>query len=658
MRRFLFNCTVLFISGLFTFWGSPSNASEVPSSILTAISNAGDLQKYPDANAIIIFDSSEVVFRKDGQYQDWQHRLVKVLTEAGKKQMGESHFPYYRVYGNIRIALARVIKPDGVAIDVPAEMIKDISESSTAQMNIYDEDTREKVVTFKNLEIGDAIEYVIIDSVFRAPMDDEYCDMRIFQETNPILQKVYSVTGPKDIPIKYAIRDGKVEFSIKEGEKYSTYIWQSENVDRIVREPAMPALIELAPRVIVSTIDSWEDVSKWYFEMSQPKLELDDSLRMAVKTLTQNCTSEREKIFKIYHFVAQKVRYMGLGTGVKKGFEPKPVTETYHTKYGVCRDVAALMTAMLNEAQIPANIVLTGAGYEMEKEIPNYLFNHAIVAMKDDDGNYYYADPTVENCPDLLVSVEHDQDVLVCRVEGEQLLRTPSMPAEENMGYLTANSVVNPQGDLSSELTFTTDGYYDIAFRSWCKRMPPQQIQMIWQQVLQGIYTGARLTHFEISDTEDLYQPFTMKIKFDIKDYALKADKYMLVKLPLSTGQFELLSRSVFRTANLPERRYPWKIGTTFGAREQETLIYPDGYKIKAVPNEENLAEGDVSYNMDYQSTRLGEPAGKSAVTYQKELKINSKQLSTEEYKKFKEILRASAKSGRGEVILVREESD
>lgn len=631
-------------------------AGQVPASILQSIKQAGGLEKYPDANAIIIFDSVQVEFQKDGQYMGTQHSLVKILTEAGKKQFNQKHFHYYRTYDVIRIEISRVIKADGTPIDVPDDMIKDIAGAAGARMNIYDENIREKVVTFKNLEVGDVIEYSVVDSCFKAPMDSAFSDIQLFQSMNPILQKSYDVTCPKDVPLKYAIRDGNVQFSQTEAGNKATYSWKAENVARIISEPAMPALIEFAPRLIVSNIDSWQDVSEWYYKLSLPRLAVDDSLKMAVQRLTKDCKTERDKVFAIYHFVAQKIRYMGLGTGIKKGFEPKPVTETYATRYGVCRDVAALMTAMLHEAQIPANIVLTSAGAEMEKEIPNIWFNHAIVALKNKAGEYYYSDPTVENCPDLLLSMEHEQDVLVCNPAGETLKRTPHKPAEENMGYLTANSEIDELGNLTTDLTFATDGFYDIAFRSWCKRMPPRQIQLIWQQILQSVYPGAHLTNFNMSDTEDLYQPFTMKIAFEIKDYALKAGKYMLIKLPLSTGKFELISRSVFRSANLPERKYPWKIGTTFGSREEETLIYPKGYRVKAFPNEENLAEGDVSYQMAYSSSVLGEPEGKPAVKYNKEIKINSKQLSPEEYQQLKQILKASAKSGRGEVILVKSE--
>jgi hypothetical protein len=179
--------------------------------------------------------------------------------------------------------------------------------------------------------------------------------------------------------------------------------------------------MEVAPAVYFTTIKDWEAISRWWTDIAKSKYDVSDALHAEIESLISGKATDTEKIDAIYHFVAQKVRYMGLGTGKKKGFEPKPVSETYETRYGVCRDVAALMVAMLRDADIDADIVLTGAGYEMERELPTLSFNHAIVAVNNDDGSITYADPTIENSVDWLPAVEAEQQVLVCTSEGKTL---------------------------------------------------------------------------------------------------------------------------------------------------------------------------------------------------------------------------------------------
>jgi hypothetical protein len=524
-------------------------------------------------------------------------------------------------------------------------------------MNIYEPEARDKVIMFKNLEVGDCIEYHYLDSLFNPPMDGQFDGGDIFQTTEPILRKEMTVTGPKSRPLKYMIKNGEVDFEKKEEGDRIAYRWHAENVPKIVTEPAMPSLYEIAPLVIYTTVESWEEISRWWGGIAESKYEMSDELQAEVVSLTEGKTTRDEKVDAIYHFVAQKVRYMGLGTGKKKGFEPKPAAETYETKYGVCRDVAALMVAMLREADVDCEIVLTSAGSKVYEDVPYMGFNHAIVAINNDDGSYTYADPTVENSVDWLPAVEAEQQVLVCNAGGSTLADTPYSPAEDNMGHIKAVSNLSGPGLYTSEVSMTMHGFYDMALRSFFKRIPPAQLKMIFGYILQGVYPGAMLTGFTTSDPEDLTKPLELNLSYQIPDYPLDADEFVLVKSPMALGVFELISQSVFASASLPERNYPWNLGFTFGATEEETITLPPGLKLKAVPDAVSKEFGPIEYKMTY-STDLPVDLeqGGVQVTYRKQLLVKSKQMSPDEYKKLKEVLQASAKSSRGEIILVKED--
>ncbi|HLA40987.1 MAG TPA: DUF3857 and transglutaminase domain-containing protein, partial [Candidatus Glassbacteria bacterium] len=317
---------------------------------------------YPDANTVVVEETRQVRYNEDGTYLDHSYALTKILTDAGKKSSAEQSFAYSRKYDGIRIEFARVIKPDGRMLDVPADMIKDMTHPALAQMNIYDADTRIQLVTFPNLEVGDAIEYSVIDSCYLAPMEGQFDLIELFQYGEPIVHKRVEINGPDSNPVKYLVKDGQADFSTASEGGRTTWAWEVRDVPRIVAEPAMPEYLNFAPRLLASTIDSWEDVSRWWSEMTKPFRNRDENLENTVREVTQGLTSDEDKIKAVYHFVAQKVRYMGLGTGKKAGFEPKPATETLSTRYGVCRDVAGLLSSMLDVLEIPSYEVLTRAG--------------------------------------------------------------------------------------------------------------------------------------------------------------------------------------------------------------------------------------------------------------------------------------------------------
>ncbi len=632
-------------------------ASELDKETKAMLDGVGGTDVYPDANALYVLSKTHTSYEKEGTAISKVHLLIKILTEKAIQQHGERHLAYYRVYDSIMIETARVIKPDGSVIDVAPEDIRDVSAAILEYMNIYDPDVREKVIAFKGLEIGDCIELKYTDNLFHPPMDNEFDGSDLFQYTDPIIRKVTTINGPADMPIRHVTRNGEVTFATETTGTRTTYRWEAENVPRIIPEPAMPSLMEVAPAVYFTTIEDWGAISRWWNDIAESKYEISDALHAEIESLTSGKNTETEKIDAIYHFVAQKVRYMGLGTGKKKGFEPKPVSETYETRYGVCRDVAALMVAMLRDAGIDADIVLTGAGYEMERELPTLSFNHAIVAVNNDDGSITYADPTIENSVDWLPAVEAEQQVLVCTSEGKTLKDTPYSPPEENMGHVRAVSTLSESGLYTSDVTLSTDGFYDMALRSFLKRLPAARQKMIFGMMLQDIYPGTVLEDFSTSDAEDLSAPVTINIRYSIPDYPANADNFRLFKSPVALGVFELISSSVFQAASLPERKYPFQLGFTFGATEEEIITLPLGYKVKSAPDPVEKSYGSIEYNMTYSSEPEVEllKTGTKQVTFKRQLLLKSKRMSPDEYAQFKDALKASAKAKRGEIILEAE---
>jgi len=556
----------------------------------------------------------------------------------------------------VKIRSARVIKSDGTVIEVPGEMIKDVSHPALAQMNIYDANVRIKMITFQNLEVGDAIEYEVLDSCYLAPVEGHYDLIDLFRGSNPIIHKRVEINGPLSRPLKYLVKDGEAEFSSSQAGERNTYVWEARDVPRIVAEPAMPSYFNFAPRLLVSTLDSWEEISRWWFDMTSRFRDQNDSLRAVVAQVTRGLETDEEKIKAVYHFVAQKIRYMGLGTGKKAGFEPNPATETLSTRYGVCRDVAVLMCSMLDVLEIESYPVLTRLGELVDDEVPTVGFNHAIVALPDGKGGFYFSDPTVENCPDLLLTVEAGASMLVCTPDGRDLDPSAHSPAEDNMGAISARSRIDPEGRLVSEVTIETNGIYDFAFRGFIKRYPPQEMKVIWQSLVTRIHPGARLTGFSTSDPEDLYSSFGLRFSYEVDDYAVQAGDYLLVKSPISTNSFELILQNFLSAAGLPSRNYPFNLGVTLGSSQEEDLLLPAGYKVKSLPETVDLEAEKLSYSMEYNASLPSESKDELRVQYRKKFLIDSKELDPESYLELKKILLTSSRSGRGEIILVKGE--
>ena len=623
--------------------------------LIYKIEKAGDITKYPDANTILIEMKTTYDYQSSGNYVATTYGLRKILTEQGKKNFSEKKFPYYRKYDKIYVDQARLIKPDGTIQEVPKENITDITLSILASMNIFEPDQRQKVITFPNLEVGDAIEYFVVDTCHHAIIEGEFDCMYFFQEFDPVLHDEIVVTGPASMPLTYKSQNdpqGKIQFSRTEKDGNTTYRWWANDQPRMISEPAMAPYQNIAPGIWASTIHSWNDISRWGYNLNEQYIDMNEALRNETQQLVNGCETREDSLKALYHFVAQKVRYMGIGLGKKTGYDPKLATKTYETKYGVCRDVAVLLTAMIREVGIPANVVYTSLGYEQYADIPNLYWSHGIVAVPNKQGGYTYIDPTIENGMELLMSVEAEQVTLVLTAEGDSLERTAYSPPEENTGYFKSTTELKQDGSVTSHIQLSSNGIYDLALRQIVKALPPARLKNIFQQIVSSTYPGAQVTEIKTGDPEDLYQPMTVDISFESADFALQAGKYLLVKMPLSTGIFDLLGSQFLKAANLSERKYPFNLQTTLGVLNEETLVIPKGYRIKAVPDQVDVSYDPVSYKMEYQETRIAEPEGKAAVQYRSRLGMKKKIYSPGEYLELKKILKASQRSTRGEVIL------
>ena len=180
-------------------------------------------------------------------------------------------------------------------------------------------------------------------------------------------------------------------------------------------------------RLWVSTLPDWKFVSRWYWNLSKPHLDaLSPELRQKVVELTAGKDDAMERVKALFYYVSKAIRYMGVTPEKDRpGFEPHDVCLTFEKKYGVCRDKAGLLVAMLRTAGFEAYPVLTSVGNKRDPGIPDYFFNHAIVAVSLKPGQYILMDPTDENTRDLLPAEEADQSYLVCRPEGENAELSP-----------------------------------------------------------------------------------------------------------------------------------------------------------------------------------------------------------------------------------------
>lgn len=112
-------------------------AGLVPALCARAVYDEVTVERYPDADAVVIDSVETTEYAPDGSYVTIVDDKVKVLTEKGRREESELTLRYNRRYGTAEVLGVWIIGADGAtrAVDVSATT-KDATDNGSVAENI------------------------------------------------------------------------------------------------------------------------------------------------------------------------------------------------------------------------------------------------------------------------------------------------------------------------------------------------------------------------------------------------------------------------------------------------------------------------------------------------------------------------------------------
>jgi transglutaminase-like putative cysteine protease len=537
--------------------------------------------KYPDCDDATVDERSVRVYHADGTAEAQDENFVKVLTEKGKRNNRTLQMGFQLPYNNVVVTRLEVIKPDGTVLPVDvAANSKEAIDDSQISMNIYDPNSKVLNVNLPKVEIGDIVHSVVRFTTVRSIIPGEYTETTLFEAPGYIRHITYEIHAPKERPLRrIELRDeikGTVTHTEHAGANGETvHVWEVSNVPRMFDEPAMPPYENVLQRLYVSTLPDWPAVSKWYWELSKAHLDATTpELKQQVAELTAGATNDLEKVKALFYYVSKNIRYMGLTPEKDRpGFEPHDVCLTFDRKYGVCRDKAALLVAMLRAAGLPAFPVLINVGTKRDAAVPDPDFNHAIVSVELTPGAYTLMDPTDENTRELLPDYDTGQSFLVCRPEGEKLMLSPIKPPEENLMRVRTTGALDDAGTLTAKTELWFDGVNDDNYRNAFAHLKPDDLRRFFERNLKANMPGARLTALKISPENvlDTSSPLRAEMAFTADGMVAAGSGKAVVSLPWVGKNFGIVN-FILGGTGLEKRKYPLQTEVACGLQETVSI--------------------------------------------------------------------------------------
>ena len=615
-----------------------------------ALRNSGNAAKYPNANVLVVFDSTKVEVGENVLAKVNIHQLFMVLNSKVILDKRVIKVGYDPLSAYVKILSATIYKKNGEIISIDTSLIKDYPAPARA---IY-WGAREKMIEIGYLEPEDAIEikmfrkgftYALLndepeDERYIPPMRGHFYDIVPFWSADPVKEKTYIVRIPIDKNLQYEFYNGEIRSSvIRDGEEM-IYTFTKTDIWPMKAEPNMVAWSDVAPKLLLSTSPDWKAKSLWFYKVNEDygSFETTPEISAKVSEILRPARNELDSISLLTHWAADEIRYSGLSMGEGEGYTLHKGAMTFADRCGVCKDKAGMLITLLRAAGFESYAAMTMAGERIER-IPADQFNHSVTIVKRRNGDYMLLDPTwVPFIRELWSSLEQQQGYLMGIPEGADLQYTPISPADNHPVIIKGNSKILTDGTLEGWFEITGEGQSEAAIRSVFTGVARSEWEKSLENELLRMHPRAQIIEKYYSNP-DLYlqQPITIRIVYRIPHYVLLGDSNIIFQPLLASGIFQRAQAQLGMNLDVEERAYPFRDRCSRKLQLVETIEIPTGYSAIEPTYYINII-GDaatIKASMQIQDNQI---------TISQTASYNKRIYQADEWSNFKEVVKAQRK--------------
>jgi len=443
---------------------------------------------------------------------------VRILADSGVKEMAVLTFTYTASNQQVEIGYVRVIKPDGSVVITPDYNALDMPADVTRAAPMYS-DIHQKHVAVKGLGVGDTLEYQVTLRTLKPEVPGQFWLEYSFQKILIALDEQLDLDLPADKAVTVASAELQPTVTNSGGRKL--FHWASSNLARPDPDAPPKSVKRWKPSVQVTTFTNWEQVGAWYNSLQRDSLIVTPGIQSKADALTKGLTSNDDKLRAIFNDVALHIHYVGLDFGIGR-YQPHPADDILSNEYGDCKDKHTLLATLLKAAGIEAwPVLISAASRELDPATPSPAqFNH-VITLVPLNGKLLWMDSTEEVAPvGLLMDALRDKQALAIP-DGKPayLERTPEDSPTPRSIHIQVNGKLSDKGLFTGRIAQSTDGDVGMVFRAGFRQVPQSQWKELLQRISQAQNYGGEVSNPQVSDVEQIAQPFEFSFDYTREKY-------------------------------------------------------------------------------------------------------------------------------------------
>jgi len=614
---------------------SPATPSQTSPAAQAAPQNAAP----PEFPAVYEL-ADETIDVTAGNLVEKKHRIVKILSPAAVQRFSTLEFPYDAGSEKLTVDQVKVTDSDGKTKTIAPADIKEY-----APFEKLSGFTNFKVVgtQLKDLAPGATLEYSITKTV-QPWISGEYWDEIFLQEVDP--------SPIKHEQISLIEKDGKLatvkgyhlrlpDPQTSHSADTVTRTWTFDNLPPFVQELSMPSPVDVVPRLVISSIKSWDVVTD-AFQSQVFKAENRTGVEEVYSSIVKSA-DPRQKLAAIYNYVSQTIRSLPPVIGdLQKMPRPLDYAQIVKNGYGDSRDKAALLEALLTKAGFNPKIAVlstAGNGVVSQDEVPApYVFNRAIVKV-DLNGQPVWLDPAIENCPIGYLSPE-DQGRNALLLGSGQFVETPIYGPSANLRAVNAKAKIAADGGLDETLEVKAVGADALNMRAVLKNMQLAERQQVVASLAGQVAKSPDIQGIAMDAVDNLSAPLAVGVKFQARAYGTTAGDLTFLTLPVNV--LDYLGPILMQNG---PRTYPFVLGNTVDEIKHLELTLPAGYKVRTLPKAVQVKDTFGSYTASF-------AISKNKLLFQSRLTLDKIYYTPKEFQDLQNLIARQAKLETSEVVL------
>ncbi len=583
--------------------------------------NAVYLQK--NENNVITFDNNQLKITRDDNEE-------VLLLGNNVNEYSERTVDYSGFNELVSLDAKTMVPVKNSYKSIPVSNI--IAEKSTDDYIFYD-DSWDKKVYYSNVQKGAKIELNYKINV----KDPHLISPFYFADFDPCVESVCTYICPANVHLQYKlfnVDEKSVGFTKQQKGGNTVYTWRMKNVRKYEVEEQAPNPRYYFPHLIVYIADytvknktipmlsSVKDLYHWYYAFIRDIDTAHATPAMAhiVDSLIARDKTENDKVKSIVYWVQNHVKYVAFEDGLQ-GFIPRQGNVVCDRRYGDCKDMASIITAMMHYAKIDCHLTWVGTDdipYTYE-QVTLPLNNNHMIATYINNGNYTFLDGTSQYLPYGMPSsfIQGKEALVAIDSSDYKVVIVPEMPAERNTDRDSINIDVSSDVVKGTGVDLLT-GYIRQKFNDSYADTKPGEIHKLLEKFTTMGSNKYKLDTAWVTNKDNPDSALAVNYSFNIPSYISKSGNEIFINLNLLKEFFNDVMDTTITKLDT-KRDYKYRIIETY------VLPYPTGYSLEYKPSDYSYTNNLFSFTAHY-------AAGNNKLVLHKEIIINSRFIKVSDY--------------------------